>query len=405
MKPLLVPLLSIFTAMTVAQSASAAALGDPAAPLEIAEWIKGGPVDMAADTNKIYVVEFWATWCPPCRTSIPHLTELQKEFKDKGVVIIGISDEESDVVSKFTKRMGDKMEYVVALDKERKTSNAYMRAYGQGGIPHAFIVQRGKVVWHGHPMAGMDNVLKEIISGKYDIETARKRMAAQEQLQKFYEMAMQGAEEDELTAMGTKLEALDKELGGIEPGETFKASEVIDMVRFQKAVMAYQRAVSAGKGQAELDALGEKIKAVAPREFVFDDFKNDVELRSTFSAYYRAITGNGDTNQIPALTTKLNQLKSKNARVLNDFAWAILTDDSVKVRDFALATKLAKAAVDASHADDPAILDTYARALFDSGDTAGAVQWQKKAVAAEPDETARNELEATLKDYVAKTSK
>ena len=76
----------------VAMSSTAAKLGDPAAPLSIKEWVKGKPVDVK-DGKNIYVVEFWATWCGPCRTSIPHLTELQKKFKDKGVVFVGVSDE------------------------------------------------------------------------------------------------------------------------------------------------------------------------------------------------------------------------------------------------------------------------------------------------------------------------
>ena len=66
-------------------------LGQKAAPLEGLTYIKGDPIVFEA--GKVYVVEFWATWCPPCRTSIPHLTEVQKQFKDKGVTVIGISNE------------------------------------------------------------------------------------------------------------------------------------------------------------------------------------------------------------------------------------------------------------------------------------------------------------------------
>jgi thiol-disulfide isomerase/thioredoxin len=145
----------------------AAELGDAAAPLKIKDWVKGKPVEIKADgPTKAYVVEFWATWCGPCRTSIPHLTELAKQYKEKGIVFIGVSDEETDKVKPFVERMGEKMDYVVAVDSDRATSNGYMKAYDRGGIPCAFLVSgKGKVIWIGHPMAGLDAVLEKLTTG------------------------------------------------------------------------------------------------------------------------------------------------------------------------------------------------------------------------------------------------
>ena len=134
--------------------------GEPAAALAVAHWVKGDPVDISSG---VHVVEFWATWCPPCRTSIPHLTELQEKFKDRGVNIIGVSDEELATVESFVKKMGDKMAYTVAIDAGA-TSKGYMTKYGINGIPHAFVVKDGTVVWNGHPMdkleAAIDDALK-----------------------------------------------------------------------------------------------------------------------------------------------------------------------------------------------------------------------------------------------------
>lgn len=178
--------------LAFANSTSAARLGDPAAPLAIKEWVKGSPVDVQ-DGKNIYVVEFWATWCPPCLTSIPHLTELQKKFKDKGVVIIGVSDETAEKVKPFVEKRGDAMNYTVALDDGRKTSERYMQAYGQGGIPTAFIVGRDKkVLWVGHPMGGLDEAIQQVVEGRYDLAAAAKKDEHRANLRDYQQAAAKG---------------------------------------------------------------------------------------------------------------------------------------------------------------------------------------------------------------------
>lgn len=88
-----------------------------------------------------------------CRNSIPHLTELQLKYKDKGVVFIGITSENESTAKKFVNSMGDKMEYLVAVDSQGSAEQNYMAAFGIRGIPHAFVVGRdGKIVYNGHPM-------------------------------------------------------------------------------------------------------------------------------------------------------------------------------------------------------------------------------------------------------------
>lgn len=172
-------------ACALAPAAFAAELGDPAAPLAIQEWVKGEPVDLAAGKGeKIHVVEFWATWCGPCRTSIPHLTELQAKYKDKGVVFVGVSDEDPAMVKPFVADQGANMDYVVAVDKDRQTSEGYMTAYGQNGIPAAFIVDKeGRVAWVGHPMVGLDEALEAMVAGTYDIAAAKAEAAAQKEIE------------------------------------------------------------------------------------------------------------------------------------------------------------------------------------------------------------------------------
>ena len=150
---------------------------------------QGKPVDVT-DSKNIYVVEFWATWCGPCKVSIPKLTEGQKAFKDKGVVFIGVSAEDCNVVKPFVDRMGDQMGYTVGCDKEDKmTYRSYMEGYSQNGIPHAFIVQNGKVIWHGNPLGEpVDKALDEILAGKYDLASAKAKDEPRALLQDYQQL-------------------------------------------------------------------------------------------------------------------------------------------------------------------------------------------------------------------------
>ena len=139
-------------------------LGQKAAPLDGMTYIKGDAVTLKA--GKVFVVEFWATWCPPCRVSIPHLTEIQKQFKDKGVTVIGVTNEEDiEAVKSFVTAQGEKMNYTVAVDTGNKVAKGYMTAFKQGGIPTAFIVDgQGQVAWFGHPMDGLDEALAKVVA-------------------------------------------------------------------------------------------------------------------------------------------------------------------------------------------------------------------------------------------------
>ncbi|MBM4110403.1 MAG: TlpA family protein disulfide reductase [Phycisphaerae bacterium] len=128
------------------------AAGSKAPALSIDEVIKGKPVDGLKE-GTAYVVEFWATWCPPCVASIPHLTKLQK--KHKNIVVLGVAGSErggKDPLEAFVKKQGSKMAYTVAYDGDRSMSAAWLSAAGQNGIPCAFVVDtKGTISWIGNP--------------------------------------------------------------------------------------------------------------------------------------------------------------------------------------------------------------------------------------------------------------
>ncbi|MBI5832975.1 MAG: redoxin family protein [Armatimonadetes bacterium] len=170
----------VLAAMTMLWAATAQGftVGDPAPKLALGPFIKGQPVT-AFEPGKVYVIEFWATWCGPCRASIPHLSELARKYKD--VIVIGTNVWEPDVTKAkpFVDQMGDQMAYRVALDDDSKMADTWMKDGGQDGIPAAFIVDgQGKIAWVGHPMS-MDEPLAAVVAGTYDLAGARQAAAAE----------------------------------------------------------------------------------------------------------------------------------------------------------------------------------------------------------------------------------
>lgn len=173
------PLVSAILFFLLLSAAPALDVGQTAPPLSVETWLNGEAVQPhPSDGKTVYVVEFWATWCPPCRQTIPHLNELSDRFKDRNVVIVGVTDEREDVVRPFVEKMG--MRYRVAIAPRRENT-----AWTEGlpGIPHAFIVGAdGHVVWSGHPMGGLDDALQGILDGTYDPQKAREEARQEDDL-------------------------------------------------------------------------------------------------------------------------------------------------------------------------------------------------------------------------------
>lgn len=398
--------------LTLTLSAATLSVGDAAPPLKVSKWVKGDAVAALA-TNQVYVVEFWATWCGPCKASIPHLTELAHKFKQVTFIGVDVWENGADqdaTVAKFVAQMGDKMDYHVARDTaDTFMADNWMKAAGQNGIPAAFVVQQGRIVWIGHPMGGLEETLGGVTGGTFDVNKAKQKAEALKRVQAFFEKAMKGGDETELLKEGKDLEALDQQLGGILPGdEKFNTQDMLKRAKFQTAMLAYQKAVLTGTNDAETAKLETAARAVTPADTDFDGLKQRLlqyqksrNAQQIFQKYTQAVGANGDPAKAAELAKQLEDLNVMDAQMLNDFAWAILTDESIKQRDLPLATKLAKSAVDASEDKNAAILDTYAHALFDSGKVADAVAYQQKAIAVCENDSEKSELQDTLKKYQA----
>jgi thiol-disulfide isomerase/thioredoxin len=110
-------------------------------------------------TGKPLLVEFWATWCPPCRKSIPHLNEIYAKYKGQGLQIVGITDENEAIVKKFQKQVP--MDYNVAIN----TPQSIYEQFGIQAIPTAFLVNKtGKIVWTGHPMELSETEIQSVLN-------------------------------------------------------------------------------------------------------------------------------------------------------------------------------------------------------------------------------------------------
>lgn len=132
-------------------------LGEHLPPLDL-HYVKGEPIQRP-DRHNVTLIEFWATWCKPCQITIPHLTELQHRYGERGLQIVGISDEPRKLVTEFVQAQGAKMDYAVAVDNDRKTTNRFRQL--DSPIPRAYLFnETGKLIWIGHPA---DNDLERLI--------------------------------------------------------------------------------------------------------------------------------------------------------------------------------------------------------------------------------------------------
>lgn len=337
-------------------------VGLPAPAFKVAKWFKGTPVEKL-EAGKIYVVEFWATWCGPCRRTIPHLTELAHKHAGK-VTFIGVDvwerpKEQTDeaifaIVEPFVKEMGDKMDYNVAADGIGKTmATTWMIAADQRGIPCAFVVGRdGKIAWIGHP-AAMDTVIEEVLAGTWDVQAEARRQEIEWRKQQ---------ERDKLEApIRAALQAKD-----------------------DKAVIEAIEKAIAVQPEMEEDLMPVKFRSLL-----------QVDEAAGF-AYLRTLLENGSIEKNPfhafnaafILRQQGNNLKSP------DYALVVRAMEKVKV----------------SEQDDPTILTLYAEMLSRVGQMDKAIEMQQKAIEkAEPlvgqrfQQTWLDKEKARLEEYKAKS--
>lgn len=129
-------------------------LNESAPKLVVEKWNSKIP-----DTKgKFVLIDFWATWCGPCRAGIPGLNAMQKKFADK-LIIIGISDEPLAKVKSFD---NPKIEYSNGVDT-KKTMSGFLEVRG---IPHMILIDpNGIVCWEGFPALKGHEFTEEVLEG------------------------------------------------------------------------------------------------------------------------------------------------------------------------------------------------------------------------------------------------
>jgi thiol-disulfide isomerase/thioredoxin len=192
------PLLLLFCALSVNTGIYSQSLfpGMQAPALEVEEWVKGSPVTHF-DKDSIYVVEFWATWCGPCKTAIPHLTELATQYPKTRIVGVSVWESNTKNVKPFVQQTGDKMGYTVAIDKqdsdtarEGYMTRNWLQAAGLNGIPATFVIDKNQIAWIGHPMA-LDSVLESMNKGNWNTERFAKQWKKEKAEETLYRTRME----------------------------------------------------------------------------------------------------------------------------------------------------------------------------------------------------------------------
>ena len=349
-----------FSILALAAASFGLTIGDKAPPLKVAAVVKGKAVDLS---KGLHVVEFWATWCGPCKVSIPHLTEMAKTYKGKvdftGVSVWETGEDQLGQVTKFVNAMGPKMDYNIVFDGESKTmASTWMTAAKQNGIPAAFLVKDGKILWIGHPMDGLDKVIDKTLTGKFDMAAAKA--------------------------------AMDKQMVEAAKAEKSQA-ELMAMVKPLNDAMQAKDYPTALKAIDDIEAKKPDLKPrLEPTRFMILQMAGDPAL--------------ADLAKVFATDPKADPM------MLNQMAWSIVDPESkLEKPNYEAACILAEAAAKKTEMIDANILDTYGLALFKCGKKAEAIDVQTKAVAlAKADKNAEaatvKEMEARLEEF-KKTAK
>ncbi len=321
-------------------------IGDEAPAVDIAHWLKGSEVEKF-EPGKVYVLEFWATWCSPCWASIPHLSDLQEQYQDYDVTFLGVSDEKLQKVVKFMSKAdsenvlwNEKIHYTLATDPDGSTAKAYLEPAAQQFIPTAFIIGKDtRIEWIGSPMK-MDEVLAEVVRDTWNRADFKVTF------------------EKEIAPVREAMRLMDSRDTATERGDWDGAIEALDTLLEAQPDYSYLKT-----------RLFRKMLTVADPAGTYE------YGRSIMEAY------RDDPN------------------ILNKLAWSTVDDEGVRSRNLEFALEAAQRANELTDEKSAGILDTLARVYYEKGDLEAAVKWQRKAVEQAENPGMAGKLRETLEKY------
>jgi tetratricopeptide (TPR) repeat protein len=296
-------------------------VGSPAPPIRAAAWLNGKSLQIEPRPDApVLVLTFFDPSSGPSRAVLPALSALQDRERQRGLICIGVTGEARSEVQRFLEYVRPQLSFRIAIDDRGETARAYCGAIGVNFLPYSFIIARnGTIAWHGHPQQPeLTQYVEQLLAGKYNQEQAR--------------------------------QAVHNALG-VEQLET-----------------VFREAYANRSWRTALLALDQLLRSGTHKDRLLR-YKLEILLGEQH-----------DQTAARALVTEILKNYPANARLLNSLAWDVVSTDRLYLQDPEIGLQLAQAAYRASGGQDPAILDTYARALHLFGRIDLAIAVEEKAV-------------------------